>query len=176
VCFHDDNNNNNHNHNNNNNHNNYNNCNNHNHNNNNNHNNNHNNHNDSETMAEYAATMVEVAREVLAGIAAALGLEDERELEIALGPEPDVALRVNFYPRCPQPELTLGLSAHSDPGALTLLLPDDCNVSGLEIRAPAHLGGHWIPVHPRPDALIVNLGDQLQVIDRSTQLLSGFRV
>ncbi|CAN1259449.1 Jasmonate-induced oxygenase 1 [Linum perenne] len=67
-------------------------------------------------------------------------------------------LRVNFYPKCPQPDLTLGLSSHSDPGGLTLLLPDD-KVAGLQVRR----GDDWITVKPAKHAFIVNIGDQVQV-------------
>lgn len=88
-----------------------------------------------------------------------LGIE-ESFLQNAFGGE-DVGacLRVNLYPKCPQPELTLGLSSHSDPGGLTILLPDD-HVTGLQVRR----FNDWITVKPAPHALIVNIGDQLQVI------------
>jgi len=65
---------------------------------------------------------------------------------------------VNYYPPCPQPELTLGLSSHSDPGGMTVLLADD-RVRGLQVRRR----GAWVTVHPVPDAFIVNVGDQIQV-------------
>ncbi|KAG6526959.1 hypothetical protein ZIOFF_009046 [Zingiber officinale] len=67
-------------------------------------------------------------------------------------------LRVNYYPKCPQPELTLGLSPHSDPGGLTFLLPDE-HVKGLQVRH----AGEWVTVDPAPGGLIVNIGDQIQV-------------
>jgi isopenicillin N synthase-like dioxygenase len=72
-------------------------------------------------------------------------------------------MRVNFYPRCPQPELTLGVAAHSDPGGMTMLLVDD-HVRGLQVRSPDD--GKWITVDPVPDAFIVNVGDQIQVRTR----------
>lgn len=87
-----------------------------------------------------------------------LGLEED-VLEKAFGGE-DVGacLRVNFYPKCPRPELTLGLSSHSDPGGMTLLLSDD-QVPGLQVRK----GNNWITVKPLRHAFIVNIGDQIQV-------------
>lgn len=72
-------------------------------------------------------------------------------------------MRVNFYPRCPQPELTLGVAAHSDPGGMTMLLVDD-HVRGLQVRSP---DGQWITVEPVPDAFIVNVGDQIQVLSNA---------
>ena len=73
-------------------------------------------------MEEYSEKMLEVGKEVLAAMSMSLGLKNERELEERLGDEIDVGLRVNFYPPCPQPDLTLGLSSHSDPGALTPMI------------------------------------------------------
>lgn len=87
-----------------------------------------------------------------------LGLEGD-ELQNAFGGEEiGGCLRVNFYPKCPQPDLTLGLSPHSDPGGMTLLLPDE-NVAGLQVRKD----DNWITVKPVSNAFIVNIGDQIQV-------------
>ena len=73
---------------------------------------------------------------------------------------------LNFYPKCPQPDLALGLSSHSDPGGLTILLPDDY-VSGLQVRR----GEDWITVKPFPNAFIINIGDQIQVLYLSLILI-----
>jgi isopenicillin N synthase-like dioxygenase len=67
-------------------------------------------------------------------------------------------VRVNYYPPCPQPERVIGLKSHSDPGGLTTLLQNG-DIEGLQIRKD----GQWIPVKPLPDALIINLGDVLEV-------------
>ena len=39
--------------------------------------------------------------------------------------ELDMGLAMNYYPICPQPDLTLGLSSHSDVGGITILLQDE---------------------------------------------------
>ncbi|RZR97102.1 hypothetical protein BHM03_00026220 [Ensete ventricosum] len=88
-----------------------------------------------------------------------LGL-DEEYLRRAFGGDGTAAcVRVNLYPKCPQPELTLGLSPHSDPGGLTVLLADD-HVEGLQVRKD----GAWLTVQLVPGAFIVNVGDQIEVI------------
>jgi hypothetical protein len=46
---------------------------------------------------------------------------------------------------------------HTDAGALTLLLQDE--EPGLEV----HHEGHWHLVEPRRDALVINIGDIVQV-------------
>ncbi|XP_070665255.1 jasmonate-induced oxygenase 3-like [Malus domestica] len=88
----------------------------------------------------------------------------EDQLLNAFGGEENIGacLRVSFYPKCPQPDLTLGLSEHSEPGGLTLLLPDE-NVAGLQVRK----GENWVTVTPVPNAFIVNVGDQTQVLSKS---------
>lgn len=91
-----------------------------------------------------------------------LGLPEDSLQDAFGGDDVGACLRANFYPKCPQPDLTLGLSSHSDPGGLTILLPDE-NVPGLQVRR----GDHWITVNPVHDAFIVNIGDQMQVLSNA---------
>ncbi|KAH9304567.1 hypothetical protein KI387_008971, partial [Taxus chinensis] len=65
----------------------------------------------------------------------------------------------NYYPPCPRPDLVLGITPHSDGGGLTVLLQDDETV-GLQICKE----GEWIPVQPIPGALVINIGDMLEVM------------
>ncbi|KAM7526028.1 hypothetical protein LguiA_015930 [Lonicera macranthoides] len=62
------------------------------------------------------------------------------------------------YPYCPQPELTVGLSHHTDPAVLTVLSQNQ--VEGLQVKH----GEEWIDVKPIHGALTVNIGDLLQII------------
>ena len=66
-------------------------------------------------------------------------------------------LSVNHYPRCPEPSLTLGMSKHSDPNLITILMQDD--VSGLQVLKD----GDWIALEAHPHAFVINVGYQLQV-------------
>ncbi|KAK4768830.1 hypothetical protein SAY86_026980 [Trapa natans] len=63
----------------------------------------------------------------------------------------------NFYPPCPEPELTLGMPPHSDYGFLTLLLQD--RVPGLQILH----GDNWVTVKPILGSFVVNVGDHLEI-------------
>ncbi|GJN08190.1 hypothetical protein PR202_ga26084 [Eleusine coracana subsp. coracana] len=118
-----------------------------------------------ETTEEYGDEVLHLARRVMRLLSTGLGLEASRLPEAFGGVGGEGAcLRVNFYPRCPQPELTLGVAAHSDPGGMTMLLVDN-HVRGLQVRRPAD--GQWITVDPVPDAFIVNIGDQIQVLSNA---------
>ncbi|KAI3842746.1 hypothetical protein MKW98_015413, partial [Papaver atlanticum] len=67
------------------------------------------------------------------------------------------AMRMNYYPPCPRPDLVIGLNAHSDFGGLTILLQLN-EVEGLEIRNK----GEWVSVKPLANAFVVNVGDVMQ--------------
>ena len=72
----------------------------------------------------------------------------------------------HYYPPCPQPDLTMGGSRHTDDGFITVLLQDE--IGGLQIL---HDQQYWIEVPPTPGALVVNIGDLLQVLQRNTTKL-----
>ncbi|KAJ9693949.1 hypothetical protein PVL29_009768 [Vitis rotundifolia] len=115
-----------------------------------------------ELVNEYSKAVVKLCGILMKILSVNLGLEEDYLQNAFGGDDIGACLRVNYYPKCPQPDLTLGISPHSDPGGMTILLPDD-DVSGLQVRK----GEHWVTVEPIPDALIVNLGDQIQVISNA---------
>ncbi|KAK4768832.1 hypothetical protein SAY86_026982 [Trapa natans] len=115
-----------------------------------------------EVIEEYGKQVVALAGRLMKILSASLGLKEDFLQREFGGDDIGACLRVNFYPRCPQPDLTLGLSPHSDPGGMTLLLPDD-HVPGLQVRR----NDRWITVKPARHAFIINIGDQIQVLSNA---------
>ncbi|XP_010265452.1 PREDICTED: 1-aminocyclopropane-1-carboxylate oxidase homolog 4-like [Nelumbo nucifera] len=64
----------------------------------------------------------------------------------------------HYYPYCPQPDLTYGITSHTDPGALTVLVQNE--IGGLQVKH----GEDWVDVKPIAGALVINIGDLLQII------------
>lgn len=109
-------------------------------------------------MKEYCEETLDLCKTLLSVFSENLGLPPDY-LKEAFGNEESIGIcvRINYYPVCPQPELTYGLSPHSDPGGITVLLQND--VVGLQVRKK----DYWVPVRPVANALTINLGDQIEV-------------
>ena len=75
------------------------------------------------------------------------------------------SMRMSYYPSCPQPELVVGLTPHSDATGITILHQVN-GVHGLQIKRD----GAWIPVNFLADSFIVNVGDVMEVCHLSFYL------
>lgn len=69
----------------------------------------------------------------------------------------DSIMRLNYYPMCQKPDLTLGTGPHCDPTSLTILHQDQ--VGGLQV----FVDDKWQSVTPKFDAFVVNIGDTFMV-------------
>ena len=82
--------------------------------------------------------------------------------------------RVNHYPaqaESPEPN-QLRAGAHTDYGALTLLLGQD-RLGGLQVRTP---DGGWIDARTNPHSFVVNIGDLMMRWSNDTWLSNQHRV
>lgn len=112
---------------------------------------------------------IEWLGELLMGLLSeGLGLKRERLKEMTFN---EGRMMVgHYYPFCPQPDLTVGLNTHADPGALTVLLQD--HIGGLQVRS----GDGWIDVKSLPGALVINIGDLLQIVSNEEYKSAQHRV
>lgn len=108
------------------------------------------------STVEYSKHVEKLGNIVLGLLSEALGLKTEflRDMECLKGHR----LHCHYYPPCPEPELAIGLMKHSDSGFLTILLQNQL-VSGLQVLYE----GRWIDIQPVQGALVINIGDLLQV-------------
>ncbi|KAM0918498.1 hypothetical protein ACQ4PT_009012 [Festuca glaucescens] len=108
-------------------------------------------------LHRYAARCRELADGVLREVAKVVGLREEGCLVDMLDEKAVTYVRLNLYPRCPRPEKVLGFRPHSDASMLTVVLN---NAAGLQVLRD----GEWYDVPVVPDALVVNLGDTVEVV------------
>ncbi|KAJ6686851.1 OXOGLUTARATE/IRON-DEPENDENT DIOXYGENASE [Salix purpurea] len=112
-------------------------------------------------MREFALKLEKLAEKLLDLLCENLGLERGYLKKAFCGSNgsPNFGTKVSNYPPCPKPDLVKGLRAHTDAGGIILLFQDD-KVSGLQLLKD----GQWIDVPPMRHSIVVNLGDQLEVI------------
>nr|ARO76404.1 ACC oxidase [Narcissus tazetta subsp. chinensis] len=111
-------------------------------------------------MKEFATELEKLAENLLDLLCENLGLEKGYLKKAFNGSRgPTFGTKVSNYPPCPKPELFKGLRAHTDAGGIILLFQDD-KVSGLQLLND----GEWIGVPPMCHSIVVNIGDQLEVI------------
>lgn len=111
-----------------------------------------------EVIETYGNAVHELARKILALLSEGLG--QRADLFDKEFPREATTLRsvLNYYPACPQPELAMGASEHTDASIFTILQQGD--VSGLQVLNDGF--ATWVPVPPIPHAFVVNIGDCLQ--------------
>ncbi|KAL6525139.1 Iron ascorbate-dependent oxidoreductase [Orobanche minor] len=111
-----------------------------------------------EATEEYGQRLREVSNKLIKWLSLGLGLQ-EQQLKMAMGGEDTILLmKINYYPPCPRPDLALGVVAHTDMSAITVLVPNE--VQGLQVFRD----GHWYDVKYIPNALIIHIGDQIEIL------------
>ncbi|CAL9093687.1 unnamed protein product [Musa acuminata var. zebrina] len=115
-----------------------------------------------ETMKEYREELRKLAEKVMEVMDENLGFEKGSIRNSFSGNgehQPFFGTKVSHYPPCPRLEMVNGLRAHTDAGGVILLFQDD-QVGGLQILKD----GQWIDVQPVANAIVINTGDQIEVL------------
>ncbi|KAL9675349.1 hypothetical protein QQ045_003551 [Rhodiola kirilowii] len=111
-----------------------------------------------EAIEEYSLELKSLSMKLLEFLSMALKM-DSKEFK-DMFEEGIQSMRFNYYPPCPQPDLAIGLTPHSDAiGFITILLQIN-DKEGLEIRKD----GKWVSVKPIFNTFVVNIGDVLEIV------------
>lgn len=112
-----------------------------------------------EEALEYLKSCDTVIRKILKLLKGGLNVReiDEEKEELLMGLK---RINFNYYPKYPNPELSVGVGRHSDISTITVLLQD--NIGGLYVKK--HETNVWIHIPPVNGALVINIGDALQIM------------
>ncbi|XP_066341691.1 2-oxoglutarate-dependent dioxygenase 11-like [Miscanthus floridulus] len=108
------------------------------------------------SIESYSSAVMRVTRSLVQMIAKNLGVDLDKIRDTYVSQ----ALRMTYYPACPVAhDKVLGISPHSDISLLTLVWELN-KVEGLQIKSQ----GAWVPIKPHSKALVVNVGDFLEIL------------
>ena len=109
-------------------------------------------------VLEYMRSCELVIKRLLEALMKRLNVKeiDETKESLLMGSK---RINLNYYPICPNPELTVGVGRHSDVSTLTILLQDD--IGGLYVQGN---NDSWVHVPPISGSLVINVSDALQIM------------
>ncbi|TYG87086.1 hypothetical protein ES288_A13G184600v1 [Gossypium darwinii] len=112
-----------------------------------------------EKVLDYMKKSEVVIKQLLQVLMKGLNVDeiDEAKESLLMG---SMRTNLNYYPKCPNPKLTVGVGRHSDVSTLIILLQDE--IGGPFVRG--NEGDDWIHVPPIKGSLVINVGDALQIM------------
>nr|URX65359.1 flavonol synthase [Gymnema sylvestre] len=111
-----------------------------------------------EANEEYCSRLRGVSDRLFKYLSLGLGLEENAFKESVGGEELIYLMKINYYPPCPRPDVVLGVPPHTDASSLTILVPNE--IQGLQVFKD----DYWYDVKYIPNALIVHIGDQIEIV------------
>ncbi|MBA0612740.1 hypothetical protein Godav_013314 [Gossypium davidsonii] len=128
-----------------------------------------------ETMKEFRYELKILAEKIMEVMDENLGLPKGYMKKAFNGEEGEknafFGTKLCHYPSCPNPEKVTGLRAHTDAGGVILLFQDD-EVGGLQVLKD----GEWIDVQPLKNTIVINTGDQIEVLSNGRYKSAWHRV
>ncbi|XP_022147664.1 1-aminocyclopropane-1-carboxylate oxidase homolog 1-like [Momordica charantia] len=119
-------------------------------------------------LGDYSKRIAKLGEVIFGLLSEALGLNSTHLVDLDCNE--GLAVLCHYYPACPQPELTIGATEHSDDTFVTVLLQD--HIGGLQVLQQ----NKWVDVPPVPGAFVVNVGSLLQLITNDKFVSSEHRV
>lgn len=110
-------------------------------------------------VSAYSKEVRRLGLRIMSAVVESLGLPHNKYVvENGFSDDSSQVMVLNYYPACPEPELTLGIPPHTDYGCITLLSQD--SVGGFQLRHD----GQWKAVRPLSNSFIVNIGDHIEIL------------
>ncbi|KAL9242752.1 hypothetical protein vseg_016721 [Gypsophila vaccaria] len=119
-------------------------------------------------VMEWEKAVKKLGEQILSILSEGLGLRPDRLTAESYLKRVNMAGQ--YYPYCPEPDKTIGIASHSDHGTLTVLLQDQ--VGGLQVK----YNGQWIDLKPVHGALVINVGDLIQMVSNDVYKSGEHRV
>ncbi|KAF7074597.1 LOW QUALITY PROTEIN: hypothetical protein CFC21_079441 [Triticum aestivum] len=110
-------------------------------------------------LSEYTVRCKAAANLVFRNMAKILNLQEEEHLVNMIGDNSITQAIFNYYPQCPKPDHVLGLKAHTDGSIITVNFAD-AHAEGLQLLK----NGVWYNVPIVPNALVMNIGDIMEIL------------
>ncbi|KAJ8618315.1 hypothetical protein MRB53_014501 [Persea americana] len=122
-----------------------------------------------DAVLEYMKAANKMVHAILSTLLRGLGVELDESAVTQYAEARGV--NMNYYPICPRPDLTVGVGRHSDLATLTILLQDD--IGGLFVKVEDN---GWIEIPPVEGALVINVGDTLEILSNGRYKSAEHRV